>query len=265
MTRDVSFALGGLGWLINGVITSCLGLSSFAGMLIHLAPGASAQAEPPFGPSIASPPSNKNIFFFTPWGSQLDVEDTSPIFHVPTSALNASKSHNIYDLLVAPNQPLNFEVYFYQTSPYFNDGDTFQGASLMFEYNNAEWRDTGFEPFFNLGLPLKNGPFANPFLYMRANGLTVNPGTAPDDGFSDFKVTLVRFYINSLNNELANVGGQFQDIDLQQGPSDPVSPVPTPLPALGLLTALGSLREARRYAAKLRADTSKQPRGDALS
>jgi hypothetical protein len=244
--------LPGPGRRTNGVANFCLGLATFAGMLIQLAPGASAQAMPPFGPSIASPPSDKNVFFFTPWGSQLDVEDTSPTFHVPTSELNASQSHNIYDLLVGPNQPLDFEVYIYQTSPYYANGDTFQGAAFMFESNNSEWIHAGFEPFFNLGLPLNNGPFANPFLYMRAKGFTVNPGFEPHDGLSDFTVRLVRLSINASDNFLPNVGGQFQGLELQQPTSDPPAPVPAPLPILSAFAAFRAARRAKMYAVRLK-------------
>lgn len=230
----------------------CFGLTTLAGMLIQMAPGASAQAVPPFGPSIASPPSNKNVFFFTPWGSQLDVENTSPIFHVPSSELDDSKSYNIYDLLVAPNQPLNFEVYIYQTSPYYSDGDTFYGAALLFEYASDEWQYVTSDTFFNLGLVLANGPFANPFLYVRVEGHTVNPGMAFDDGFRDFKVNLVRFHINSSHNVLANVAGQFQDIDLQKPSFDPAAPVPAPLPVLSAFAALQGVRRAKMYAIRLK-------------
>ena len=67
----------------------------------------SAQAAPPFGPSTNI--NLKNIFYFSPWGSQLDKDtnaDGTTKGHVTASDyFNEIIDNNIYDILIGNNTP----------------------------------------------------------------------------------------------------------------------------------------------------------------
>lgn len=251
-SRLRSLALG----VLKVSLPSLLGVASCAAAFAFTAPQASAQAAPPFGPSIPSPPGDKNVFYFTPWGSQLDADNTPssfflPRFHVPTSALDGFQSFNVYDLEAEPGQAVDFDVYFYQTSPYYTTGDIFEQAAFPVGYNTTEWSLISFSPPLVTGITLAHGPFANPFLYRQIKGVAVNPGYAPDDGEPDFMVRLARIDLNGFTSQVANVSGQFQTLELQRKNPSSVA-VPAPLPAVGLLAAWRLARKARLQTLKRR-------------
>jgi hypothetical protein len=87
----------------------------------------------------------------------------------------------------------------------------------------------------------KNANFLNGVLLGTFQGITVNPGLAPDDGKSDFRLDL-SFLRYSNNNDVAGVNGQFQDVEVQH--------VPGPLPILGAAAAFRFCRKARKLSAR---------------
>ena len=86
-----------------------------------------------------------------------------------------------------------------------------------------------------------NANFLNGVLLGTFQGITVNPGLAPDDGKSDFRLDL-SFLRYSNNNDVAGVNGQFQDVEVQH--------VPGPLPILGAAAAFRFCRKARKLSAR---------------
>lgn len=91
--------------------------------------------------------------------------------------------------------------------------------------------------------------FFNPIKLGTFKGTTISPGLAPDDGISDFKLTLVQLLYapgNIQTDPVDAVADQFQDVEFQT--------VPGPLFILGVGAAFG-------YSCKLRKciKTSKTP------
>jgi hypothetical protein len=256
-------------WL-KSAATSVLTLSAMAGALMATGTSVSAQVAPPFGSSVAG--QNKNIFYFTPWGDQLDGDNTPNDLHVPDTDLSANPqviNHNIYDIEIGPKTPLDFDLYLYTTAPQYNVGANFL-TSFEFltkvdpkEYkftrnnlasfapnpalvNNCTVPDADINSVLtcNFVAPLavaNNANFLNGVLLGTFQGITVNPGLAPDDGKSDFRLDL-SFLRYSNNNDVAGVNGQFQDVEVQH--------VPGPLPILGAAAAFRFCRKARKLSAR---------------
>jgi hypothetical protein len=92
--------------LVRAVATSALPLSAVVGLSMASAPSALA--------AVVGAPTN-NYFFFTPFGGPLDDDAGSP--HNPAQV---PPDTNIYDIVIGPNAPLDFDVYLYQTHPAYN-------------------------------------------------------------------------------------------------------------------------------------------------
>lgn len=256
-------------WL-KSAATSVLTLSAMAGALMATGTSVSAQVAPPFGSSVAG--QNKNIFYFTPWGDQLDGDNTPNDLHVPDTDLSANPqviNHNIYDIEIGPKTPLDFDLYLYTTAPQYNVGANFLTSfEFLTKVDPTEYKFTrnnlaSFAPnpalvnnctvpdadinsvlTCNFVAPLavaNNANFLNGVLLGTFQGITVNPGLAPDDGKSDFRLDL-SFLRYSNNNDVAGVNGQFQDVEVQH--------VPGPLPILGAAAAFRFCRKARKLSAR---------------
>lgn len=256
--------------LLKSAATSVLTLSAMAVALMATGTSASAQVAPPFGSSVAG--QNKNIFYFTPWGGQLDGDNTPNDLHIPDTDLSANPqvlNHNIYDIGIGPKMPLDFDLYLYTTAPQYNVGANFLTSfEFLTKVDPTEYKFTrnnlaSFAPnpalvnnctvpdadinsvlTCNFIAPLavaNNANFLNGVLLGTFQGITVNPGPAPDDGKSDFRLDLSFLRYNN-NNDVAGVNGQFQDVEVQH--------VPGPLPILGAAAAFRFCRKARKLSAR---------------
>lgn len=251
--------------------TSALFLSALSGSILFTGTGVHAQAAPPFGPSV--PGADKNIFYFSPWGSQLDRENTFPNYHVPDTSLPNNVNYNIYDYHIGPGKPLEFDLFLYKTAPQYAGGvQALASFEFTANFDPSEFYFKSFDPAldvlqrctqvpgvgvavgilrceFNAGAFVTNnggiGVFADPKKLGTFKGVTVIPGLAPHDGVEDFKLTLKELLDNGNppTNKVPNVDRQFQDVELQ---------VPSPLPMLGALAALGSVRRARKLSSHLK-------------
>lgn len=257
--------------LAQSAATSILALSALSGSILFSGTDVHAQAAPPFGPSL--PGMAKNIFYFSPWGGQQDGDNSFPVYHVPDTSLPGIVSYNIYDINTSPNQPLDFDLFLYTTAPQFvGAGQTLQSIEFSAEFDPSEYKFNAFaanpnfiancpqvpgvgapvgilQCNFNAGFSVANGGagvFAAPVKLGTFEGVTVNPGLIPHDGVDDFKLTLAALVDNGIPpaNQVPNVSGQFQDVELQF--------VPSPLPMLGALAALGSVRRARKLSLHLK-------------
>ena len=260
------------GKLFKSVATSVLALSAVTGALMAVSGSASAQVAPPFGSSVTG--QNKNIFYFTPWGAQLDL-DATPEFHVPITNLSANPqiiSNNIYDIEIGSNTLLDFDLYLYTAAPQYDttpkqlnsfkflthiDPSEYQfgpNPLASFSFNPAFINACGITPptgnaidgelacNFSPSLNVTNNPnFLNPILLGTFHGKTIVPGPSPHDGVRDFKLDL-SFLKYSDNTDVAMVNGQFQDVEVQQ--------VPGPLPILGAAAAFRFCRKARKLSAR---------------
>lgn len=269
--------------LVKTVATSVLPLSAVVGLSMASAPNAVQAAAPPFGPStpvIAL----KNIFYFSPWGDQLDGDTNADIkgFHVPDSDTSIPKeSTNIYDILIGPNTPLNFDVYLYKTTPAYNviasklSNISFSisrglntiewqlinvmgGRAAGCTDNPISWIDGGCVYQWTLSGPtitilppnnplfvpdLVNGPQNMNIEYLgRILGKTLDPGFAPHDGEHDFMLILNA--LEATQPLTLNPHGQFQDVEVQK--------VPAPLPFFGAAAAIGSIRKLRKFSSLLK-------------
>jgi hypothetical protein len=248
---------------------SSLAVAASAGFLISTATGASAQQKvPPFGPSVNT--QNKNIFYFMPYGQQLD-NDTTLTNHVPDTSLPTYINQNIYDITIQPNTPLDIDLYLYTLAPQYRatpSPSTLTSFIFLAEFDSSEYKFESFVPAasvntcpvvpnvgymfgglecnFNAGFNVSNNPsFANAVKLGTFKGMSVIPGTSPDDGQEDFKLTLKDLvYTGSTKVSVANVVNQFQDVELQK--------VPAPLSILGVASVFGTLGKARKFSRHLK-------------
>jgi len=258
------------GRLLKSTATSVLALSAVTGALMATGTSVSAQVAPPFGSSVEG--QNKNIFYFTPWGKQLDNDNTLTVPHVPDTDLSSNPqviNHNIYDILIDRNTPLDFDLYLYTTAPQYNVGaNSLASFEFLTKVDPTEYKFTrsnlaSFAPnpalVNNCTVPdadinsvltcsfvaplavANNANFLNGVLLGTFQGITVNPGLVPDDGKSDFRLDLSFLRYTSLN-DVAGVNGQFQDVEVQN--------VPGPLPILGAAAAFRFCRKARKLSAR---------------
>lgn len=257
------------GRLLKSAATSALALSAATGALLATSTSVSAQAAPPFGASVAG--QNKNIFYFTPWGNQLDNDNTPNDLHVPDTDLSSNPqviNHNIYDIMIDSNLPLDFDLYLYTTAPQYtasnylhsfsfstlidtdeyNLNDTILGSDI---YGCTVTPTPGdpaglFNCHFNANVvQVTHGAFANAIKLATFKGITVFPGHHPDDGISDFKITLNQLTVGPVGGPSVNVQGvvnQFQDVEVQR--------VPGPLPILGAAAAFRFCRKAHKLYAR---------------
>jgi hypothetical protein len=254
--------------LAKAAASLAFAFSAVTGCLLASALGASAQAVPPFGPS--KPNQNKNIFYFMPWGAQLDGDNTFPVYHVPDTSIPTNISYNIYDIAIGADTPLDFDVYLYTTAPQYVNNKALHSFDFLAEFDDAEYKFNNFVPNdaiisncplvpgvgamvglldcnFKAGVAVAQGAFAAPVKLGTVKGVTVKPGFFPHDGLADFKLTLKEILYIPGNPPVVRVEGitdQFQDVELQSAPA--------PLPILGAAAAFGSVRKARRFAAQLK-------------
>jgi hypothetical protein len=242
-----------------------LALSAATGALLATSTSVSAQTAPPFGASVAG--QNKNIFYFTPWGNQLDDDDTPNDLHVPDTDLSANPqviNHNIYDIQIGSHTPLDFELYLYKSAPQYNGNNFLASFEFLTTIDPTEYVFTrpNFASFapnlalvnnctvpdadinsvltcnFKAPLAVANDVnFLNSILLGTFQGVTVNPGLHPHDGKSDFRLAL-SFLRDTNISDVAMVNGQFQDVEVQQ--------TPAPLPLLGVGAAFGFSRNLRK-------------------
>jgi hypothetical protein len=250
--------------LLKSTATSVLALSAMTGVLIASGTSVSAQVAPPFGSSVAG--QNKNIFYFTPWGIQLDSDNTPNDLHVPDTDLSANPqviNHNIYDIRIGPETLLDFDLFLYTTAPQYTAANTLHSFSFSTlidtdEYNlnntllgsdidSCTYTPTPGDPagllncHFKANVTVTPGAFANPIKLATFKGVTVFPGLEPHDGISDFKITLNQLTVGSSVN-VPGVANQFQDVEVQH--------VPGPLPILGAAAAFRFCRKARKLSAR---------------
>jgi hypothetical protein len=254
--------------LAKAAASLALAFSAVTGCLLASAPGASAQAVPPFGPS--QPNQNKNIFYFMPWGAQLDADNTMPVYHVPDTMVPTLIDYNIYDIAIGADAPLDFDVYLYTTAPQYVNNKTLHSFDFLSEFDPDEYKFNNFESntevisscskipdpgsmlgmlgcHFNAEVDVGQGAFAAPVKLGTLKGVTVKPGFFPHDGMADFQLTLKEILYNPgtpVVDRVAGIFNQFQDVELQSAPA--------PLPILGAAAAFGSVRKARRFAAQLK-------------
>jgi hypothetical protein len=251
--------------LVRTVATSALSLSAVAVGLMASSSSVSAQVAPPFGSSVAG--QNKNIFYFTPWGKQLDDDDTPNDLHVPNTDLSANPqviNHNIYDIEIGSNTPLDFELYLYKSAPQYSVNGFLASFEFLTKIDPGEYIFTrpNFASFapnpalvnnctvpdadinsvltcnFIAPLAVANDVnFLNSILLGTFQGVTVNPGHSPHDGKSDFRLDLSFLRYTNIS-DVAMVNGQFQDVEVQQ--------TPAPLPLLGVGAAFGFSRNLRK-------------------
>jgi hypothetical protein len=265
------------GRLFKSVASMALAFAGVSGCLIAAQTSTFAQAAtPPFGPS--QPGLDKNIFYFSPWGAQLDSDNTFPVYHVPDTSLPGYISYNIYDIAIEPNTPLDFDLFLYTTAPQYANGKFLHSFTFNTEYDVTEYQNLGFQlnPAIVTGCPqvpglgaaaggllkcdfgfiagpppagvaVTNGAFGNPIKLGTFKGITINPGLYPHDGIYDFKLTLkeLLYQPGTSADAVAQVRDQFQDVELQR-------PVPAPLPILGAAAAFGSIRKARKFSSHLK-------------
>jgi hypothetical protein len=249
------------GRLLKSAATSALALSAATGALLATSTSVSAQAAPPFGASVAG--QNKNIFYFTPWGNQLDNESTPNDLHVPDTDLSSNPqviNHNIYDIMIDSNTPLDFDLFLYTTAPQYvaiNNLHSFSFSTLVdtseyyltntilgsdIEYCTVLPYPAGLlNCHFKANVQVTPGAFANPIKLATFKGITASPGLHPHDGISDFKVTLNQLTVGTSVN-VPGVANQFQDVEVQK--------VPGPLPILGAAAAFRFCRKARKLSAR---------------
>ena len=256
------------GRLLKSAATSVLALSAVTGALLATSTSVSAQVAPPFGSSVTG--QNKNIFYFTPWGKQLDSDNTPNDLHVPDTDLSVNPqvlNHNIYDILTDEHTPLDFDLYLYTTAPQYaasNDLHSFSFSTLIdtdeynlnntilgSDINSCTVTPTPGDPagllncHFNANVQVTPGAFANPIKLATFKGITVIPGDQPHDGISDFKITLNQLTVGPVGGPSVNAQGvvnQFQDVEVQK--------VPGPLPILGAAAAFRFCRKARKLSAR---------------
>jgi hypothetical protein len=232
--------------LVRTVATSALPLSAVVGLSMASAP--SASAAPPTG----------NYFFFTPYGGPLDDDKHSG--HNPAQA----PPINIYDIVIGPNTPLDFDVFLYQIHPDYN-GQTFLTANFTFSTDPLEYiikqaggglgvnstgalaggcitssPSSGNCTFSADNVVFNNGAIGNPLKVATVTGKTVNPEAWPGNGERDFRTDLTSFQLAG-TPPLVLVNGasaQFQDVEVQQ--------TPAPLPLLGAGAAFGFSRNLRK-------------------
>ena len=258
--------------LIKTVATSALPLSAVVALFMASAPNAVQAAAPPFGPSVGSDLTKKNVFYFSPWGDQLDLENKEPL-HVPDTSLPANMNLNIYDILVQPNQSLPFTLYLYTQSPFYTTGSKLIQFKFDLKMDPDEWSYVNFAPESGVTLAAcstQPGPGSNsgPLqcntdlsdIWKLTNGLfdpdkkiklgVINGMTKqkfPNDGESDFRVELAHLQVQDPGGAsaplLPGVANQYQDVELQ---------VPAPLPILGVGAAFGSIRKLRKFSARLK-------------
>ena len=256
--------------LVKTVATSALPLSAMACLLMASVPNAVQAAAPPFGPSRDG--FDKNIFFFTPSGNQLDLEMGSFV-HVPDAVLPDNKNTNIYDIRIGPNMPLPFNLYLYATAPQYDDGDLNTITTIEIDpfFDITEWLFKGFTPNLNVlrsanpctSQPGNDGPgdpnlichfkpnfkvtkgdFGDPKLIGTFNGITLLPGFEPHDNIEDFKLTLQTLRYGNKDQDVVGVTQQFQDVEVQK--------VPAPLPFFGAAAAIGTIRKLRKFSSQLK-------------
>lgn len=250
--------------LLKSAATSILALSAATGALLATSTSVSAQTAPPFGASVAG--QNKNIFYFTPWGKQLDNDNTPNDLHVPDTDLSANPqviNHNIYDIMIDPNTPLDFELYLYTTAPQYVAINNLHSFSFLTQVDTGEYNLTNtilgsdidscsatpaagdpaglLNCHFKANVQVTPGAFANPIKLATFKGITANPDLHPGDGTSDFKITLNQLTVGSSVN-VPGVANQFQDVEVQR--------VPGPLPILGAAAAFRFCRKARKLSAR---------------
>jgi len=235
--------------LVRTVATSALPLSAVVGLSMASAPSASA---------APAAPATGNYFFFTPYGGPLDNDPGGP--HNPAQA----PPINIYDIVIGPNKPLNFDVYLYQTHPDYN-GQTFLTANFTFSTDPLEYifqqaggglgvnstgalaggcitssPSSGNCTFSADNAVFNSGAIGNPLKVATVTGMTVNPELWPGNGEMDFRTDLTSFQLAG-TPPLVLVNGasaQFQDVEVQQ--------TPAPLPLLGAGAAFGFSRNLRK-------------------
>jgi hypothetical protein len=255
--------------LVRTVATSALSLSAVAVGLMASSSSVSAQVAPPFGSSVSG--QNKNIFYFTPWGKQLDDDDTPNDLHVPNTDLSANQqviNHNIYDIEIGSNTPLNFDLFLYTVAPQYSlvpkQLNSFKFLThidpLEYQLGLSSFASFSFNPAFvnacpvlppagdvedgelvcNFKSPLNvtnNANFANEILLGTFHGKTIVPGLSAHDGVRDFKLDLSSLTYSDAT-KVAMVNGQFQDVEVQQ--------TPAPLSLLGVGAAFGFSRNLRK-------------------
>lgn len=265
------------GRLLKSAATSALAFSTLTGALLVTGGSVSAQVEPPFGASIIG--QNKNIFFFKPWGDQLDGDNTFPFYHVPITDLSGNPqiiSYNIYDIGIGPNAQLDFDLYLYTKAPQYSiapnqlksfsfftqiDPNEYQFGPdpiASFSYNSTYINACSTIPqngnvingqlICDFSTPLSvenNADFLDKIWLGTFSGFTIAPGTSPDDGNFDFKLILNDIKYSD-NSNVAMLNGQFQDVEVQQ----PTPPAPGPLPILGAAAAFRFCRKARKLSAR---------------
>jgi hypothetical protein len=232
--------------LVRAVATSALPLSAVVGLSMASAPSAYA---------VVGPPTN-NYFFFTPFGGPLDDDKHSG--HNPAQA----PPINIYDIVIGPNKPLNFDVYLYQTHPGYN-GQTFLTANFTFSTDPLEYiiqqaggglgvnstgallggcitssPSSGNCTFSASNVMFNNGAIGNPLKVATVTGMTVNPEFWPGNGEMDFRTDLTSFELVGAPPLVNLASAQFQDVEVQQ--------TPAPLSLLGVGAAFGFSRNLRK-------------------
>jgi hypothetical protein len=223
---------------------SSLAVAASAGFLISTATGASAQQKvPPFGPSVNT--QNKNIFYFMPYGQQLD-NDMTLTNHVPDTSLPTYINQNIYDIPIQPNTPLDIDLYLYTSAPQYRaTPSTLTSFMFLAEFDNSEYKFESFVPAASINACPTVPGIGSMFGGLECNFMSVIPGTSPDDGQEDFKLTLKDLvYTGSTKVSVANVVNQFQDVELQK--------VPAPLSILGVASVFGTLGKARKFSRHLK-------------
>jgi hypothetical protein len=257
------------GRLLKSAATSVLALSAVTGALLATSTSVSAQVAPPFGSSVAG--QNKNIFYFTPWGKQLDGDNTPNDLHVPDTDLSANPqvlNHNIYDIQIDAHTPLDFDLFLYTSAPQYNGANLLTSFEFLTKIDPTEYKFTRLNlasfapnpalvnncnvPNANINSTLNcqfssplavtnNVNFLNSILLGTFQGVTVHPGLKPHDGISDFRLDL-NFLRYADGDDVAMVNGQFQDVEVQN--------VPGPLPILGAAAAFRFCRKARKLSAR---------------
>ena len=234
--------------LVRTVATSALPLSAVVGLSMASAPSASA---------APAAPATGNYFFFTPYGGPLDADIHSG--HNPAQA----PPINIYDIVIGPNKPLDFDVYLYRTHPNYN-GQTFLTANFTFSTDPLEYifqqasgglgvnstnallggcmtnsPSSANCTFSASTVIFSNGAIGNPLKVATVTGMTVNPEPLQGNGERDFRTNLNYFELAG-TPPLVPVNGeaQFQDVEVQQ--------TPAPLPLLGAGAAFGFSRNLRK-------------------
>ena len=238
--------------LVRTVATSALPLSAVVGLSIASAPSASA--------AVVGPPT-ANYFFFTPFGGPLDNDLGGP--HNPAQNPGPPPT-NIYDIVIGPNMPLDFDVYLYQTHPNYNN-QTFLTAIFDFSTDPLEYifkqaggglginstgalaggcitssPSSGNCTFSADTVVFANGAKGNPLKVATVKGMTVNPEPWPGNGEMDFRTDLNSFQLAGTPPLVLvnNASAQFQDVEVQQ--------TPAPLPLLGAGAAFGFSRNLRK-------------------